>query len=200
MKLLLACLVLISTSVFGQTLPGAWGVKFGVSKDSIISSLTRKTGKPPEKLNEEFGSELYYYNGLEFGRRTASIILIRFVNSKLARITVSFEEPQSTGILKSYASFKADVISKHGDPLFVYENFNVALDATDQQLDSIRAGGVSISSFWHFPRSAGRDYDKVQQSIMLTVTARLTIELVYTEERLIAPYFKKKEAKKNEDF
>jgi hypothetical protein len=192
-KTLLIALLLIPFIGFSQTtkpIDGFLGIKFGSSKAIVLAAMKAK-GAILDKENTDATNLVF--SDVKLGARTADGFIVKFVNDKAFEADYIFKPEAEGKLLGEYNDLVADIARVYGkgEATNKYTSPYKEGEGDDDTLVGLSAGKIDISTLW---------VDANQNSVGITISTDMTVDLTYQNDKLTDEAIKKQQAKDKSDF
>ena len=196
-RILFTISLFFSTTLFGQTLEGFMGIKFGTSIEAVKKSMLSKPGcKIDLKYND---TNRIIFDGVTFAGRETLFIKMLFVDKKLHTAIAYFRPSLESKTIELFNEIKNDINEKYyktTDDFELYEKPYYKNDGFTEQ--GIRLGKTTFSVYWTFKHP--NTQNNVNDYISLKITESLSIALKYEDGVLVEIASSKEKAKSNSDY
>ena len=174
-KFLLFAVLFISTNIYGQNLDGIMNVKFGSSVEVVKKEMLSRSGVT---LDDRSDTSYLLFKKVYFGGWETLFVSFKFYKNKFHTATVMIMPAFEQKLVDLYSQIKSELDTKYFNGKD-YPNANVAY-------------------IWEFanPQSKG----KLKNSIIMSVTEYLNVELTYQDGLLAKPILEAKKAKDKSDY
>ena len=192
-KTLLIALLLIPFLGISQTkkpIDGFLGIKFGSTKATVMTALKAKGGILNAKQST---SDVIVYKNIKLGHRDAGAFIVKFINNKAFEADFIFDPGLEAKTIEYYYELVNDIneIYGAGDVQKKFqEPYNDDVD-DGFKITGIKNGKIDYSTLW---KSSNKN------AIGASITAELTVELVYQDNDLIKQAVDNQKAKEKSDY
>ncbi|MBL0737675.1 hypothetical protein JI750_12285 [Flavobacterium sp. GN10] len=171
------------------------GIEFGSSKEISREKLLSREGAILDEVNSS--EDALFFDGLKFGGRQTSYVLLLFVNNKFTKSSVVITPKLDAFTINLYKEIKSEINSKYYKTEDDFEIFEEPYYEDDGYTETgIRVGKISFESYWKFTdQNGGKD-----DFIALRITEDMQIIINYEDGDLSDEMADKKNIKNSEDY